>query len=69
MSKYKGIVIHFGEIWLKGRNRSGFVRRLYDNIELALKGEHYAKLEYMRDRFFLSFDNDSNIKSIENKLS
>ncbi len=69
MNKYKGIVIHFGEIWLKGRNRNDFVRRLYNNIELALRDEHYSKLQDMRDRFFLVFDKKSDIKSIERKLS
>ena len=43
MVKYKGIVIHFGEIWLKGRNRSTFIRRLYENVEMALKGEEIRK--------------------------
>ncbi len=69
MQKYKGIVIHFGEIWLKGKNRNVFVRKLYDNIEHALRKEGYAKLEDHRDRFFLVFDKGSDMRSIEKKLS
>ena len=69
MVKYKGIVIHFGEIWLKGRNRNNFIRQLHENIELALEGEKYEKLDYMRDRFFLILEKDSDIESIKEKLS
>jgi tRNA uracil 4-sulfurtransferase len=69
MNKYRGIVIHFGEIWLKGRNRGSFIRTLYSNIELALKDEDYDKLDNLRDRFFLLFDKNSDIESIKGKLS
>ncbi|MDE1871107.1 MAG: tRNA 4-thiouridine(8) synthase ThiI [Candidatus Micrarchaeota archaeon] len=69
MNEYEGILIHFGEIWLKGRNRSSFVNSLYDNVRLALSGESYSELRHMRDRFFLVFDSSSDRKSIEGKLS
>lgn len=69
MKRYDGIAVHFGEIWLKGRNRSTFVNRLYSNIESALEGEDYEKLENMRDRFFLRFSKGSEIESIRRKLS
>jgi tRNA uracil 4-sulfurtransferase len=69
MDKYQGIVIHFGEIWLKGRNRGSFVRRLYDNIESALEDEEYAELKNLRDRFFLVFNGKSDSASIQDKLS
>ncbi len=69
MAEYKGIVIHFGEIWLKGGNRNSFVWRLYENIKEALRGERYARLENARDRFFLLLDGSSDIKSINSKLS
>jgi tRNA uracil 4-sulfurtransferase len=69
MNKYKGIVIHFGEVWLKGKNRDYFVSKLYDNIVIALEDEKYEKLQHMRDRFFLIFSKSSDMKSIEEKLS
>jgi tRNA uracil 4-sulfurtransferase len=69
MAKYKGIVIHFGELWLKGKNRNTFIRRLHGNIQAALEGEKYEKLDYMRDRFFLVLSKDSDIESIKAKLS
>ncbi len=68
MAEYKYIVIHFGEIFLKGRNRGTFIKRLYDNTELVLKGEKYAKLENARDRFILHLSKSSNIDRIMKKL-
>ncbi|MGI0100562.1 MAG: tRNA uracil 4-sulfurtransferase ThiI [Candidatus Micrarchaeaceae archaeon] len=69
MEGYKGIAIHFGEIWLKGKNRNDFINRLYGNVELALRGESYGDLRNMRDRFYLTLNSDSDIASMERKLS
>jgi thiamine biosynthesis protein ThiI len=68
MMKYKGIVIHFGEIWLKGNNRGSFIGRLYSNIQCTLDGEKYEKLENRRDRFFLLLEGSSDVESICSKL-
>lgn len=67
--QYNGIVIHFGEIWLKGRNRHSFISILRSNIAEALNGERYSKLEDRRDRFFLVLNEDSDMESIMGKLS
>ncbi len=63
------IVIHFGELWLKGRNRGNFIKQLYGNIELSLRNEKYEKLENARDRFVLHLNKGSNLASIESRLS
>jgi thiamine biosynthesis protein ThiI len=42
MEKYDAVIVHFGEIWLKGRNRSRFIKILLDNIEHALNHAHSA---------------------------
>ncbi len=69
LMKPKFIVIHFGEIWLKGGNRRMFTQRLYSNIVSALEEERYEKLENERDRFMLRLGKKSDYKSIEGKLS
>ncbi|MGD0729020.1 MAG: tRNA uracil 4-sulfurtransferase ThiI [Candidatus Micrarchaeaceae archaeon] len=69
MVKYEGIIVHFGELWLKGRNRHTFVQRLYSNIKYALKDEDYLKIENLRDRFLIVLDKKSNLESIEKSLS
>ncbi len=47
----QAILIHFGELWLKGRNRSQFIGRLKDNIQSSIKKGSYTRFEVMRDRF------------------
>ena len=63
------IVIHFGEIWLKGGNRRMFIQRLYNNIGTAIKGEDYENLENDRARFLLPLGKKSDYKSISGKLA
>ena len=63
------MAIHFGELWLKGRNRGNFIKQLYSNIKLALEDEKYESLENARDRFILHMDDRSDVSSIESKLS
>ncbi len=65
----KLIVIHFGELWLKGRNRGNFIRQLYKNIGLSLRDEKYDSIENARDRFVLHLNSDSDTASIESKLA
>lgn len=69
MEKYEGIVVHFGELWLKGRNRGTFIEKLHSNIRCALEGEKYTKIENLRDRFLVVLNSKSDIESIEKKLS
>lgn len=67
--KPKLIVIHFGEIWLKGGNRRQFIQRLYNNLVTALKNEDYEKLENDRDRLLLHLNKKSDYDSISEKLA
>ncbi|HUC38714.1 MAG TPA: tRNA uracil 4-sulfurtransferase ThiI [Candidatus Acidoferrum sp.] len=64
MKRYDAIVVHFGELWLKGRNRSKFIARLRKNIEVALH-ESRPKVSDERDRFLLYFKDQ---KSLNNAL-
>ena len=65
----RGILIHFGEIWLKGRNRGSFMGMLHRNIAAALATEEHGQLKRMRDRFFLELNDDSDEKAIVGRLS
>ena len=53
MHSYDTVVALFGELWLKGRNRGAFVRRLVANVEKALEGTG-AAVEHRRDRLMIS---------------
>ncbi len=57
--KWNELLIRFGELSLKGRNRSYFVRKLRKNIELALVGLDSVVIKSERDRMFL-FAEDKN---------
>lgn len=60
--------MHFGEIWLKGKNRSSFISLLFSNVKRALYGESYLRLENDRDHFTLYLADSSNLESILDKL-
>jgi len=38
----KVLVVHYGELFLKGRNRSFFIQKLVNNISLTLQKNHFS---------------------------
>lgn len=55
MSKAKLIIsVHYGELWLKGRNRGDFVSRLEQNIRAALPRSGFKSVETLRDRIVIT---------------
>ncbi len=64
----KVIILHFGELWLRGRNRNKYIMSLIRNIKSALISESYSMLYYY-DRIILKLLTDSNVDSIEKKVS
>ncbi|MEM0154323.1 MAG: hypothetical protein QW814_00620 [Methanothrix sp.] len=67
--EYDGIVIHFGELWLKGRNRHDFINTLMRNIRLALPEAFAGKLENMRDRLILDVHSEEDASACMDALS
>ena len=67
MGKYDAVVVHYGELWLKGRNRSGFIERLKDNIRIALKGCG-VKIVDDRDRLALYFKDQKSLNTALERL-
>ena len=63
----KVIIIHFGELWLRGRNRNMYIKALFGNISRAMMGED-ARLEKMYDRFVLRLGRKADLGSIGDKL-
>ncbi|ALF11822.1 tRNA uracil 4-sulfurtransferase ThiI [Parageobacillus thermoglucosidasius] len=51
--KYDRILIRYGEMTTKGRNRDLFVRRLKQNVAKQLRAFPNIKIEYMRDRMYI----------------
>ncbi len=66
---YDGIIVHFGELWLKGRNRHDFINTLIRNIKAALGPELGSKLIPLRDRLIIDVHTERELKSCKSMLS
>lgn len=62
------ILVRYGELTLKGRNRMVFVRRLRKNIKNALHDLTSIKVEAERDRMFVRVDDDSEKEEVLKRL-
>jgi thiamine biosynthesis protein ThiI len=62
------IAATYAEIALKGRNRSVFMRKLMNNIRVALKGEPMRKIEHVESRLLVHLDDPSRAPEVTVKL-
>lgn len=60
-------MIHFGELYTKGKNRRDFINKLRDNINHALK-KYKLQIETKHDHIYLSKFNDTNLHEITDAL-
>ncbi|MGC8479462.1 MAG: tRNA uracil 4-sulfurtransferase ThiI [Candidatus Micrarchaeia archaeon] len=61
--KEKVIILHFGELWLRGRNRNKYIFTLIRNIKNALKEYEYS-LVYYYDRLILKSFKETDLDKI-----
>jgi thiamine biosynthesis protein ThiI len=61
------VLVHFGELWLRGRNRNSYIKRLAKNINDSMQGEDIY-LDRLYDRFVLRLGKDSDIDRVKDKL-
>ena len=61
-------IVHYGEVGLKGKNRSFFENRLVRNIRYALEGTGYADVRRIHGRILVRLDADSDIPEIQRRL-
>lgn len=64
---YDRILIRYGELSTKGRNRKQFITKLKKSILLALKGFEEIKIELGRDRMFIHL-NDIPFEAVKDRL-
>ncbi|HLR11282.1 MAG TPA: tRNA uracil 4-sulfurtransferase ThiI [Sporosarcina sp.] len=62
------ILVRYGELTLKGRNRMVFVRRLRKNIKNALHDLSSVKVDAERDRMFISVEDDAEKEEVLQRL-
>lgn len=62
------VLIHYGELGLKGLNRPLFEKKLIENIVRALDGLEYEKIRKMQGRIILELKEQSDKSKIEESL-
>jgi len=62
------VLIHYGELGLKGLNRPLFEKKLIENISKALNNVEYEKIRKFRGRIILDLNEKSDVKKIEESL-
>ncbi len=62
------IIVHFGELWLRGRNRNYYIQTLKKNITNQLIGEAF-KLQDDYDRLIITPGKKADIETIAKKIS
>lgn len=66
--EWNELLIRYGELSLKGRNRNYFVRKLKNNIENALNDLPSIKIKPERDRMFLFADGNDDMEEAIRRL-
>jgi thiamine biosynthesis protein ThiI len=61
------VIAHFGELWLKGRNRNEYIHQLLRNVNGQLSGESCA-IQRHYDRILIRLTEDSDLASIKSKV-
>ena len=62
------IVVHYHEVWLKGRNRRFFLRKLHTSLRLALQGLPINRIEPLGDRMLVWIDDSSALPEISARI-
>jgi thiamine biosynthesis protein ThiI len=65
----KVYLVHYGEIGLKGKNRSFFENQLVRNIRLALNDRGYAEVKRMYGRLLITLQPGADFPAIQERLS
>src|SRR5688572_13182171 len=60
-----GVVVHYHEIGLKGRNRGFFERQLVRNLERALHGRRHDGVEVLNGRLLVHTDDQPSDEVLE----
>jgi len=62
------LLIHYGELALKGKNRDLFEKRLVDNIQIALGADNDWDIKRLYGRIVVRLENDKDIGALAHKL-
>lgn len=65
----KLFIVHYGEIGLKGKNRSFFEQKLVQNIRLSLEGMGFAEVRRIYGRILVTLQPEANVEAIRGRLA
>lgn len=65
---FKEILIRYGELSTKGRNKNDFIRRLRENIRYSFTDIWPLKIRAERDRMFIEIENDEKYEVLMQRL-
>ncbi|MGE7021494.1 tRNA uracil 4-sulfurtransferase ThiI [Solibacillus cecembensis] len=66
--KFKEILVRYGELSTKGRNKKDFINRLRDNVRYSFNDIMPLKIRAERDRMFIEIENDEKSKVLMERL-
>lgn len=68
--RYDHILIRYGELSLKGKNRNQFIKQLYDNVRKACTGFPFLEFEKQHDRMmiFLHDEDENQVCDVVSKV-
>ena len=64
----KLFLVHYGEIGLKGKNRSFFEKKLAQNIKLSLQGMGCAEVRRIYGRILVMLHPEADVAAIQERL-
>lgn len=65
---FKEILIRYGELSTKGRNKKDFINRLRENIRYSFSDIGPLKIRAERDRMFIPIENEGKYEQLMNRL-
>ena len=63
------IVVHYHELWLKGRNRRFFLGKLFTALRKALEGIPVWRIEQPGDRFIVRLGDGASLEEATSRVS
>src|ERR1700741_2085647 len=63
------IVVHYHELWLKGRNRRFFLGKLFTALRKAIEGIPVRRIEQPGDRFIVRLDDGDSLEEATARVS
>jgi thiamine biosynthesis protein ThiI len=62
------IVVHYHELWLKGRNRRFFLGKLFTALRLGLQGIPVERIEQPGDRFVVRLGEGASLEEVQRRI-